>query len=206
MVECGSIQSREQLYRVIEYSQKYELCPVVTSKTLTWDQRVADGIIASRGIIHISLGNDLLEPGPVYQGHTNRNRLARAIRYKRYGTPVQVRAVVDVTQPMDEFYKKVLQYMGKSGILLTPLYYNSKRVFELARQDISWDEAKSSGLFTYVKGALHPNIIHDDWKPLKHRCGLMPNGSMACNNCVARKLDFKKKEYKQHLINVAWNV
>ena len=206
MVECGSHQSREQLYKVIEYSGKYEFRPVVVSKTLNWDKRVADGIIETRGIIHISLGDDKLEPGAVYQGHTNRNRLARAIRYKRYGTPIQVRAVTDVTLPMNEFYQKALKYMGKEGILVTPLYYHSKSVFELFRQDMSWEEAKSSGTFTFKKGALHPNFIHDDWKPLKHRCGLMPNGSMACNNCVAGKLDFKKKDYKLHLVNVGWAV
>ena len=102
------------------------------------------------------------------------------------------------------FYKKVYKQIGGShGILLTPLHYTNKAHFESSRTDITWDEAKETGLYSYVHGDLRPNKIHNDWTQCRERCGLIANKEY-CNNCLG-KIDFNKKEYKQQLINLEWN-
>jgi len=202
-VECGHKKTRAQLYQVLEYCVKYNLRPVVTSKLLEFDKRVADLVIASRGVVHISLGDDTLETGAVRQGATNRWRLAQAIRYKRYGAPVQVRIVSDVTLAMNEFHERVFEHMGSRGILLTPLHYTNKSDFAHYHQDITWDEAKKTGLFSYTHGDLRPNKIHKDWAKVKERCGTVA-GKEYCNNCVG-KIGFNKKTYKDALIELGWN-
>lgn len=203
--ECGHKKTREALYQVLEYSVKYNFRPIVTSKLLEFDPKVADLVTRSRGIVHISLGDDAAEPGAVRQGATNRWRLAQAIRYRRAGCPTQVRIVADVTLPANEFYKKAINLMGGSkGVLLTPLHYTNKAHFVQTRQDITWDEAKTTGLFSYVSGDLRPNKIHDDWKMTKERCGLIA-GKEYCNNCV-RKINFNKRKFKAELETLGWNV
>lgn len=204
MVECGHKSTRSQLYQVLAYCVKYNMRPVVTSKLLEFDSKVADLVIASRGVVHISLGSDKDERGPVAQGATNEWRLKQAVKYKKYGCPTQVRIVADITMPMGAFHKKAVKTMGgSSGVLLTPLHYTNKAHFEKTRQDITWDEAKSSGLFTYSHGDLRPNKIHPDWNITKERCGIIA-GKEYCNNCVGR-IDFDKKEYKAKLIELGWN-
>ena len=158
---------------------KYNIRPVVTSKLLEFDSRVADLVKQSRGVVHISLGDDALESGAVKQGATNDWRLQQAVAYKNHGCPTQVRVVADVTLPMNKFYNKVFSIMGSSGILLTPLHYTNKATFAKNRQDITWDEAKANGLFTYAKGDLRPNQIHPDWNKTKERCGMI-NGKEYC--------------------------
>jgi hypothetical protein len=182
---------------------KYNIRPVVTSKLLEFDSRVADLVKQSRGVVHISLGDDALESGAVKQGATNDWRLQQAIAYKNYGCPTQVRVVADVTLPMNKFYNKVFSIMGSSGILLTPLHYTNKATFAKTRQDVTWDEAKANGLFTYAKGDLRPNQLHPDWNKTKERCGMI-NGREYCNNCVG-KIDFNKQKYKQKLTTLGWS-
>lgn len=202
-VECGSKRTRQQLYQVLELCIKYKMRPVVTSKLLEFDPKVAQLTTQAEGVVHISLGDDSLEEGPVQQGATNEWRLQQAIQYKKSGCPTQVRIVADVTMPMNDFHKIVYKEMGSAGILLTPLHYTNKAVFEKLRQDITWDEAKKQGLFTYTKGDLRPNIVHADWKKTKERCGTIA-GREHCNNCVG-KINFNKKEYKQQLVALGWN-
>lgn len=202
-VECGHRNTRSQLYQVLEYCVKYKMRPVVTSKILEYDPRVANLVIQSQGIVHISLGADALEKGPVLQGATNEWRLQQAIQYKKISCPTQVRIVADITLPMTDFHKQVFKEMGSAGILLTPLHYTSKAVFEKNRQDITWDEAKSTGLFSYGHGDLRPNMLHDDWKKTKERCGTIA-GKEYCNNCVG-KISFNKKQYKLQLKTLGWN-
>ena len=203
-VECGHTRTRSQLYQVLELSGKYHMRPVVTSKILEYDKKVADLVIAARGVVHISLGCDKDEPGAVKQGATNEWRLRQAMKYKTHGCPTQVRIAADITMPMNQFHKKVFKCMGgSSGILLTPLHYISKESFESVRKDITWDEAKTTGLFTYTHGDLRPNIVHNDWNKTRERCGMIA-GKECCNNCVG-KIDFKKKPYKAELIRLGWN-
>lgn len=203
-VECGHKKTRPQLIQVLEYCVKYNMRPVVTSKLLEFDKKVSDLVIASRGVVHISLGSDELESGPVEQGATNTWRLKQAVKYKEAKCPTQVRIVADITLPMTPFYKKVFEHMGgSSGILLTPLHYTNKATFAKNRDDVTWDEAKEQGLFSYQHGDLRPNIIHADWSKTKERCGTI-NGKEYCNNCVG-KIDFNKKDYKQELISLEWN-
>lgn len=203
-VECGSKRTREQLYKVLEYCAKYKMRPVVTSKLLEFDKRVADLVIAAKGVIHISLGRDEDEPGAVNKGAKNRWRLQQAMQYKKYGCPTQVRIVADITMPMSTFHKEAFNKMGGSkGVLLTPLHYTNRAHFESVRKDITWDKAKEVGLFSYVHGDMRPNSIHADWQATKERCGLI-NGREYCNNCVG-KIDFNKKAYKQRLKDLKWN-
>jgi hypothetical protein len=118
--ECGHKLSRPALVQVLEYCVKYTMRPVVTSKLLEFDKKVADLVIAADGIVHISIGRDEDEPGAVRQGATNKWRLKQAIKYKSYGCPTQVRIVADITRPMNAFHKKVFIDMGgSSGILLS---------------------------------------------------------------------------------------
>jgi hypothetical protein len=202
--ECGHRLARPALLQVLQYCVKYKMRPVVTSKLLEFDKAVADLVKSSQGIVHISLGRDEDESGAVRQGSTNEWRLEQATAYKKYGCPTQVRIVSDVTMPMSDFHRKAFKEMGGShGVLLTPLHYTNKEHFESMRQDITWDEAKSSGLFSYTHGDLRPNRIHPDWDQTKERCGVIA-GREYCNNCVG-KIDFKKAEYKQQLIKLGWN-
>lgn len=202
--EVGHIREREALLQVLEYCVKYKMRPVVTSKLLEFDQRVADLVITSQGVVHISLGRDEDETGAAAQGATNAWRLEQALLYRKYGCPTQVRIVADITMPMNNFHREVFFKMGgSSGILLTPLHYTNKAHFESMRPDITWDEAKATGLFSYVKGDLRPNKIHPDWNQTKERCGTIA-GKEYCNNCVG-KIGFNKKEYKQKLIQLQWN-
>lgn len=202
-MDCGSKRTREQLYQVLEYCIKYKLRPVVTSKLLEFDARVAQLTKRAAGVIHISLGRDEDEPGAILQGSTNRWRLAQALRYKRSGCPTQVRIVADVTTPMTDFQKKAVNLMGGSaGVLLTPLHYTNKAHFESMRKDITWEEAKSTGLFTYSHGDLRPNLFHSDWSLTRERCGVV-GGQEYCNNCVGR-IGFNKKDYKDQLKKLGW--
>lgn len=203
-VDCGHKNTREQLYTVLEYCIKYKMRPVVTSKLLEFDKRVADLVIRASGVVHISLGRDEDEPGAVSQGADNRWRLAQAVRYKRHGCPTQVRIVADITLPMSDFHKKAFNLMGGSrGVLLTPLHYTNKAHFESVRTDITWDQAKEQKLFTYSHGDLRPNSFHADWKKTKERCGMVA-GKEYCNNCVG-KIGFNKKSYKLRLKELGWN-
>lgn len=119
-MECGSKQTRPQLYQVLEYCEKYKMRPVVTSKLLEYDKKVAELVIAARGVVHISLGRDEDEPGAVKQDATNEWRLRQAMKYKTHGCPTQVRIVADITMPMNKFHKKAFKCMGgSSGILLS---------------------------------------------------------------------------------------
>jgi hypothetical protein len=179
-MECGHKQTRPQLYQVLEYCVKYKIRPVVTSKLLEFDTKVADLVKQAQGVVHISLGEDALEKGAVNQGATNEWRLQQAVKYLKHGCPTQVRIVSDITLPMNEFHKKVFNQMGgSSGILLTPMHYTNKKTFEFCRQDVTWDEAKEKGIYTYTSGDLRPNIIHQDWQKTKERCGLI-NGKEYC--------------------------
>lgn len=201
--EVGSKRTRSQLYQVLELCVKYKMRPIVTTKLLEMDRKVSDLVKKSQGIVHISLGDDSQEKGAIKQGSTNRWRLAQAIKYKRAHCPVAVRIVYDVTLPMSDFYKKVFSHMGSSGILLTPLRYTSKKCLEDNRTDITWEEATSTGLFTFLHGSLQPNALHDDWKPCREICGQV-GSRFHCNNCVG-KINFNKKDYKKQLITLGWN-
>jgi hypothetical protein len=202
--DCGHPSTREELKQVLTYCIKYNMRPVVTSKLLEFDKEVAALVILARGVVHLSLGRDEDEKGAVKQGATNEWRLKQAVKYKKFGCPTQVRVVADITLPMNRFHKKVFKQMGGSrGILLTPLHYTSKAHFESMRQDITWDDAKESGLYSYVKGDLRPNRIHSDWDQTKERCGVIA-GREYCNNCVGR-IDFNKNEYKAELVKLGWN-
>jgi len=201
--ECGSKISREALYQVLEYCAKYKMRPVVTSKLLEFDKKVADLVIQAEGIVHISLGRDEDETGAVSQGATNEWRLQQAVKYRKYKCPTQVRIVADITMPMTKFHKKAVKVMGgSSGVLLTPLHYTSKEHFESMRTD-TWEQVKAAGLFTYAKGDLRPNQFHTDWDQTKERCGVV-NGREYCNNCVGR-ISFNKKTYKADLVKLGWN-
>lgn len=203
-VDCGHKRTREQLYQVLELCIKYNMRPVITSKLLEFDRKVADLAIRSNGVIHISLGRDADESGAVAQGATNRWRLAQAIRYKRAGAPTQIRIVADITLPMTDFHKKAFQLMGGSrGVLLTPLHYTNRNHFESMRSDITWDQAKETGMFSYSHGDLRPNSFHVDWEKTKERCGVVA-GREYCNNCVG-SIAFNKKEYKLRLKELSWN-
>jgi hypothetical protein len=202
--ECGHKNSREALIQVLEYCVKYNMRPVVTTKILEFDKRVADLVIQSRGIVHISIGRDEDESGAVAQGATNAWRLKQAIKYKKYKCPTQIRIVADITMPMSQFHKKAFEAMGGShGVLFTPLHYTSKSHFESMRTDITWEQAKETGLFTYVKGDLRPNELHSSWTQAKERCGTVA-GQEYCNNCVG-KIDFNKTLYKKQLVELGWN-
>ena len=201
--ETGNKKTRPQLYQVLEYCEKYSMQPILTTKLLEFDPKIVDLIKKANGVVHISLGDDSLEPGAVKQGSTNRWRLAQAIKYKKANCPIQVRMVSDVTLPMSAFYKKVFSYMGSRGILLTPLRYDSKECFQKARTDVTWDEAKEKGIFTFSHGALQPAFQHDDWKPVREKCGAI-GSRFYCNNC-SFKINFNKKDYKAELIKLKWN-
>lgn len=178
--------------------------PVVTSKLLEFDRKVADLTLAAAGVIHISLGRDEDESGAVALGATNRWRLAQAVRYRRSGCPTQVRIVADVTMPMTDFHRKAFDLMGGSrGVLLTPLHYTNKAHFESNRKDITWDQAKETHLFSYGKGDLRPNTFHTDFAVMKERCGVV-GGREYCNNCVGR-INFNKQGYKKQLIELGWS-
>ena len=203
-VDCGHRRTRDQLYQVLAYCEQYHMRPVVTSKLLEYDKHVADLVIGASGVVHISLGRDEDESGAVLQGATNRWRLAQAVRYKRSGCPTQVRIVADVTLPMSDFHRKAVELMGGSkGVLLTSLHYTNKEHFSSMRNDITWEQAKETGLFSYSHGDLRPNSFHADWTTTKERCGMV-GGKEYCNNCVGR-ISFNKKEYKTKLKELEWN-
>ena len=102
-----------------------------------------------------------------------------------------------------EKIKKIYNNRIMKQSKVTPLHYISKESFESVRQDITWNKAKSTGLFTYTHGDLRPNIINDDWKQTRERCGMVA-GKEYCNNCVGR-IDFNKVNYKAELIKLGWN-
>lgn len=204
-VECGHSRTREQLYQVLDYAKKYHFRSIVTSKILEYDPKVSKLVKEGNGIVHISLsGRDEDEQGAVEQGATNRWRLAQAIKYKRNHTPTQCRIVADVTLPPADFHEKAFDLMsGSSGILLTPMHYISRAQFTAVRKDITWEQAKDTGLFAYSTGDLRPLIQHDGWKKYREKCGMISREY--CNNCV-RKIDFNKQQYKQQLQQLSWGV
>jgi hypothetical protein len=200
--ECGHPLTRKALYILLELCVKYGVRPIVTSKLLEFDQKIADLIIASQGIVHISLGCDTVELGAVLQGATNAIRLERAKQYQQVGCPVLVRIVADVTLPMEPFHKEVLRVMGVDGILLTPLTYTGIDVLSYYRAD-SWYELKTSGEFSQTRKNLYPNKIHPDWDPIKNRCGKI-GAFEYCNDCGLKNLGIEKKSYKEQLRKLGW--
>ncbi len=70
------------------------------------------------------------------------------------------------------------------------------------RTDITWEQAKSTGLFTYTHGDFRPSLFHQDWSVTKERCGTV-GGREYCNNCVG-KINFEKKAYKAKLAKLGW--
>jgi len=205
--ECGSPYTRDALISVLEYCVKYKVRPLVTSKTLEYDENVARLVKESNGVVHISLGRDDMETGAVELGFPNEVRLKNALKYQKYGCTTAVRVVEDVTLEIPKFIKKVKKL--NMPILLTPLHYPDKKSFNQRRDD-TWDEAKSNGLYTYDHGALRPSFVHDSWKDVKERCGLI-GGKEFCNNCNLGKVKYSdevgysKKKYNEKLINVGWN-
>lgn len=203
--ECGAPITREKLLEVLELCVKYKVRPIVVSKVLEYDERVADLLIKSDGTLHISLGNDELEKGAVEHSADFWTRVARAIDYKKVGVNTYVRVVADITMPMSDDIKKV--YVYDVPILLTPLYYLKKDLF--TRSDMTWDEAKTNGTYYWNHG-LHPKVIHPDWDKVKERCGYI-DGKMWCNNCGLKKIfyseeaQFSKTKYKEKLKKAGWN-
>lgn len=206
--ECGSPYTRKELLQVLEYCVKYKVRPIVTSKILEYDPRVADLVIKSDGVVHISLGRDELESGAVLLGYNNDKRFEVAKQYLNHGCVTAVRVVEDITLSMPEFIKKVQQ--SGMPILVTPLHYPDKNSWNLRRSDISWEEAKEKGLYKYTHGALRPEIIHNDWKITKERCGVIA-GKEYCNNCNLKNIRFSeelgssKKQYNESLKGRGWN-
>jgi hypothetical protein len=118
-----------------------------------------------------------------------------------------VRIVADVTLPPTDFHKEALSKMGSKQVLLTPLHYTALSVFKENRQDITWEEAKSSGLFVYGHGDLRPAKFDAGWNPFRERCGTSyPNGKETehCNNCGLGKFPVDKKTWKAKLTKLGW--
>lgn len=208
--ECGSILARNELYEVLELCVKYNVRPIVTSKLLEYDPRLARLVVESNGTVHISLGNDELEPGAVKQGANNKSRYTVATLYKTYGVNTWVRVVEDITRPMPEFIKRI--YQENFQVLITPLSYKDKATVLEKLPDTTWDEEIKSGRYEFTSGGLHPKKVHDDWKPyIKNSCGLI-NGTMKCNNCGLGKVyysdevGFSKTKYKAALKAKGWNL
>ena len=202
--DCGHSRTRNELKQILQYCIKYKMRPIVTTKLLEYDQEVSDLVKQAAGIVHISLGKDEDEPGAVALGATNVWRLAQALKYKRNGCPTQARLVADITQPLSKFHQKAVNLMGNNGVVVTPLHYTNKSHFASMRRDITWDEAKSRGYFSYSHGDLRPNFFHKDWEKLKERCGPV-DGKLHCNNCVG-KINFNKKTYKAKLKKLGWSL
>lgn len=207
-VECGSQYTRNELLQVLELCVKYKIRPIVTSKILEFDERVARLVIESDGVVHISIGRDEMETGAVKLGFPNEVRLWNAHKYFDYGCTTAVRVVEDITMPMPEFISKI--HESGMPILLTPLHYPDKNSFSQRRDDITWEQAKEKKLFEFLHGALRPNFIHDDWNKTKERCGVIM-GREYCNNCNLGKVIFSpetgcsKKLYNAKLIEHKWN-
>ena len=207
--ECGSRATRNELIQVLELCVKYNIRPIVTSKILDFDIRVAELVRQANGVIHISLGIDKFELGAVEQGYDQKTRYANAKLYHEAGTKTGVRVVEDITAPMSDLIRKI-HFEDKFHILLTPLFYKDKKTFESNRSDITWDEAKRSGIFKFQSGALHAEIVHPSWNSVRNICGLV-HGIMRCNNCSLGNIIFSpevgssKKKYKQQLILSGWN-
>lgn len=206
-VECGSSHTRSELIQVLEACVKYSIRPIVTSKILDFDKKVSDLVKESRGVVHISLGVDIMEPGAISLGYSNETRFKNAQKYLKSGCTTAVRVVDDITLPMSRFIKKV--YLSGMPILVTPLHYPDKNSFSLRRKDITWDEAKEKNLFEFSFGSLRPLIIHDDWKKTKERCGII-GGKEYCNNCNLGKIyysdevGYSKKAYNEKM-KLKWN-
>lgn len=206
--ECGSLESRDELLQVLKLCVRYTIRPIVTSKILEFDSRVADLVMASNGVIHISLGRDEMETGAVEKGFSNEIRYENAKLYALYGVRCGVRVVEDITIPIPNFIKRI--HDEGFHILLTPLYYKDRKTFEQRRKDITWNEAKEFGFFKFEHGALHPVIVHDDWSTVKERCGTI-NSKMMCNNCSLKTVHFSdevgssKKLYRKKLSEYGWN-
>lgn len=205
--ECGSVEARDELLQVLELCVKYKIRPIITSKILEFDSRVADLTIQSNGVIHISIGRDEMETGAVERGFSNETRYENAKLYSLYGVRCGVRIVEDITLPAPDFIKRIIN--ENFHILLTPLNYKDKETFMQRRKDITWDEAKSLGIFRFEHGALHPVIVHEDYQNTRERCGLI-NSKMMCNNCSLKTVHFSdevgtsKKLYRQKLQEYGW--
>lgn len=178
-------QSKETLLSVLRAGNALKKPLMIMSKLLPYDEDIAKELLVQNSSLHYSLGDDKLELGGQQHKMTNSRRIEEAIKYHNKKCNIYLRLVVDVVQPQTEWHR----YLESTNIplLITPLRYSSKELFE-TNTGLNWNDAKNSEQYSYHKGAMRPNIIHASWGgKYKHAfCGVVnfkTGAECGCNAC-----------------------
>lgn len=168
----GYIQDRENLKLLLRLAKKLNFKVIVITKLLeAGDDELAQLIIDSNSTLHISLGDDAKELGPVALGFDNKQRLLVGSYYHNLGVNTCYRVITDPTRELSDIDKQAVA--SNVPILLTPIRYYDKKAAESYNED--WEDLKTTNRYKHVHGSLHVNVdkFLDIWKDEKIRhCGI----------------------------------
>jgi hypothetical protein len=89
---------RDELIALLDFCITEGLIPVVRSKFLEYDRKVASRLKKAGGTLVVSLGNDSMEPGTIAHGRQQAIRIADGLSYLRDGVNVVAGIVLDPAQ------------------------------------------------------------------------------------------------------------
>jgi hypothetical protein len=180
MTEPGGIESRELLYEVLQYNNKYKIKSILVTKLLNWDKKVSDLLKTHNSTVHFSIGYDAMETGASLRGFSNQDRVKIAKKYHKAGNNTYLRIIADVTNSMSPLIKSWRNL--SIPFLITPLRFYRKDIVPDIIPNETWDGLKNSSKYEYKNGALSPKVLHNDWIDQSERCGYIGD-TFYCNKC-----------------------
>lgn len=166
---CDPGDHIDSLYGILDCCNTQNFRCVVVSKSLEYNDRIAELLRTGKHKLHMSLG----PWSPIAPSEENRLRVASA--YISRGVDTSIRLTRDITREMNRIDKRVAAFME---CILTPMRYASKKLLS--------DNGAQIQNFEYADGYYRPLIIHDDWRPMVNVCGEI-GGHVYCCNCLIKE-------------------
>jgi len=157
--------------------------PIIVTKLLKFNKKLAKLLVRSHGIIHYSLGDDNCEPGAC-SVNTNTQRIEECAKYNKAGVEAIVRVVMDATvKPTKASLYKIAK-AEKLTVLLTPIRCQKKTELEKWTGK-SFEESKE--MYAHFEGFYRPKAIHKTFKN-DLICGETSDGKIFCGKCGLQKV------------------
>ena len=174
-------ESKETLISVLKACNENKLPFILITKLMPFDMDISNQVLKLNSTIHYSLGKNSLETGAVRLGMPEERRVEEAEKYFSQGCNIYLRVAYDVVEKPPKNIKD-LRNKTKIPLLITPLRYHGKKLFEDEHPDLTWEEAKI-GNYAWDRGGLRPQKIHPEWRPKTTAfCGVVAD-KLGCNSC-----------------------
>jgi len=169
---CGSVcdpgHNEGTLRTIIDIATSEGMMLVVTTKSLTYSEGMADALIRGGHMLQVSLGM-------ISEAVGDAERYGMATAYFNHGVDVTIRITTDATVPPSEYYKHVIS--GPMPVILTPMrFYGRPIMAQYGADDTN---------YTHHKGYMRPNFVDAGWDGVEV-CGEV-GGEVFCANCLVPK-------------------